>query len=497
MMKRAIFVGFVAIACSRTTATTSNAGGAAPESADSALFAPNLKMSDLPVQMQAPTEGAFTQEIDHPYEPTASLGTFQQRYWYSTEFASGPDAPVIFNFCGEAPCDPWYVMTYGDIAKSLGASVVTLEHRYYGPSIPTADESLPNMKYLTIHNALEDAAAFERWAKVNLPLSGKWIAAGGSYSGMLSSFYRLTHPELVVGAWASSSPIHTVTAFPGYDANQATTMGPTCTLLIQQAEAAAEAAFADPNQCATVATELFGWSGACQYYAATDFSDQIGYIVDGAGQYGYESGLCTALQQEKLQPLQGFLDYLNPPLADGGDDSNQPSSQPTAAPSVAAKPSRAFPALSLLKKPDGEQQDFAGNEWSYQVCTEVGFFQIANSDRNVSVMPDNVNEAYYESWCQGTVGALPNVDQTNQTYYNAILAGQATNIFFVTGSQDPWSSLSFMDPSAVPAGDFGYNVANGSHCEDMNNLDPGQKLGVFKAHKMLHDLMVTWLDEAD
>ena len=63
------------------------------------------------------------------------------------------------------------------------------------------------MKYLTIHNALEDAAAFEDFARAKLPLTGKWIAVGGSYPGMLAAFYREKHPELVVGAWASSAPV--------------------------------------------------------------------------------------------------------------------------------------------------------------------------------------------------------------------------------------------------------------------------------------------------
>jgi pimeloyl-ACP methyl ester carboxylesterase len=207
----------------------SNSSAAAVDARRAAL-SPALTLADLPVQMDAPIAGTFTQDIDHPTSGTDTVGTFTQRYWYSTEFASGPDAPVIYTICGEAECDPWYVQEPADVAASLGASVVTLEHRYYGPSQPFADESKAHMKYLTIHNALEDLASFQRWAQQNLPLTGKWIAVGGSYSGALAAFYRETHPELVVGAWASSSPVNIQLAFAGYDQNAAQTLGPTCTL---------------------------------------------------------------------------------------------------------------------------------------------------------------------------------------------------------------------------------------------------------------------------
>src|SRR5262249_8093498 len=149
-----------------------------------------------------PIAGWFAQEIDHPAMASSSLGTFWQRYWFSTQFAHGADSPVLFYLCGEAPCDPWYATTMADAAKALGAAVVVLEHRYYGLSVPYPLLTLEHMQYLTIHNALEDAAAFEMFAKANLPLKGKWIAVGGSYPGMLAAFYREKHPEQVVGAWA-------------------------------------------------------------------------------------------------------------------------------------------------------------------------------------------------------------------------------------------------------------------------------------------------------
>src|SRR5450432_697948 len=112
--------------------------------------------SNLPVSMNYPLAGWFTQAVDHPADgSTSTLGTFPQCYWYSTQFATKVDSPVIFYFCGEAPCDPWYATTMADEAMALHASVVVLEHRYYGQSLPYSDFTFEHMKYLTIHNALE------------------------------------------------------------------------------------------------------------------------------------------------------------------------------------------------------------------------------------------------------------------------------------------------------------------------------------------------------
>src|SRR5512143_1057871 len=58
--------------------------------------ADSIHAADLPVAMAPPTAGTFVQAIDHPRDGSASPGTFAQRYWLSTEFAKGADAPVLF-----------------------------------------------------------------------------------------------------------------------------------------------------------------------------------------------------------------------------------------------------------------------------------------------------------------------------------------------------------------------------------------------------------------
>jgi pimeloyl-ACP methyl ester carboxylesterase len=442
-------------------------------------------ITNLPVSMNPPTAGTFMQEIDHPRQAGPSIGQFAQRFWYSTQFAKSADAPVIFYFCGEAPCDPWYATTMADAAYALNAAVVVLEHRYYGASLPYPDLTLDHMKYLTIHNALEDAAAFETWAKANLPLSGKWIAVGGSYPGMLAAFYREKHPELVVGAWASSAPVNVELSFAGYDAIASNALGPTCTLLWQQVLSYASAQYDNATTRDSFSMMVFGSPAPA---AKADFMNWFSFYAEGAAQYGKQRKLCAALEQEQANPIDGFMGYLYPPLA------NDPPPGSPAGPTVPGGPSGPVPRgeiVSSLAAP-AQLTSFSGSEWFYQVCTEVGFYQIHNFDRTHSVMSDLITEQYWSDQCQQWVGTAPAIAATRSEFLDPLTRGEVSNVYFVNGSLDPWSSLSFTDSSA-PAGLTTLVVATGSHCEDLQNLTTDMVLGVFKAHKQFHDLARTWL----
>ena len=445
-------------------------------------------ITNLPVLMNPPIAGTFTQQIDHPRQGTSTLGTFQQRYWYSTQFAKGnANAPVLFYFCGEAPCDPWYATTMADAAMALNASVVVLEHRYYGTSMPFPDETRDHMKYLTIHNALEDGATFERWAKTNLPLAGKWIAVGGSYPGMLAAFYREKHPDLVVGAWASSAPVNDQLSFYGYDAIAANALGPTCTLLFQQVLDKASTAYDDPTQRDAFSQEVFHYPASQLASSKADFLNLVSYYAETSAQYGMTRQLCAALEQEQDDPVLGFSEYLYPPVVTDG--SPQPATPP--APGQAGPPVRQGAIIPRLTHPQA-LDNFQGAEWFYQVCTELGFYQVHNNNRTQSVMSDLITEQYWADQCKQWVDATPDIAGTRSEYVDALDRGDVSNVLFVNGSLDPWSSLSYTDASA-PAGLTTFVVATGSHCEDLQELQPDSILGVFKAHKLFHDLALQWL----
>lgn len=155
-----------------------------------------------------PTPGTYQQSIDH--FGALPGGAFSQRYWVDSQYASqSADAPVLYHICGEGDAEQGYFLDDNALAwaKTLGAHVVFLEHRYYGQSLPFGDLSTDHLKYLTLDNVIEDLAAFQKWMAATQGWKGKWITLGGSYSGTLSAIYRQKHPELAAGALASSAPM--------------------------------------------------------------------------------------------------------------------------------------------------------------------------------------------------------------------------------------------------------------------------------------------------
>ena len=56
-------------------------------------------------------------------------------------------------------------------AEHLGAMAVSLEHRYFGESLPFGDESfvVENLKYLSLDNVMADAVSFIAMLRGKLP----------------------------------------------------------------------------------------------------------------------------------------------------------------------------------------------------------------------------------------------------------------------------------------------------------------------------------------
>eukprot|EP01052_Picozoa_sp_SAG31_P048841 SAG31_NODE_10410_length_1141_cov_1.389635_1_plen_212_part_00 len=94
------------------------------------------------------------------------------------------------------------------LAPKLGALLVFAEHRYEGESFPKL-VGMPNcMAHCTSAEALADYAMLIGQIKQELDCSSSPVVAfGGSYGGMLSSWFRIKYPNVVDGAIAASAPI--------------------------------------------------------------------------------------------------------------------------------------------------------------------------------------------------------------------------------------------------------------------------------------------------
>jgi lysosomal Pro-X carboxypeptidase len=87
-------------------------------------------------------------------------------------------------------------------APLTGAMVIFAEHRYYGTSFPSKATGSDNpYLYLSVEQALADYAYLIEYLIKNkyFPATSPVITFGGSYGGMLASWFRQKYPHLTAG----------------------------------------------------------------------------------------------------------------------------------------------------------------------------------------------------------------------------------------------------------------------------------------------------------
>nr|XP_016457960.1 PREDICTED: lysosomal Pro-X carboxypeptidase-like isoform X2 [Nicotiana tabacum] len=154
----------------------------------------------------------FPQILDHFTFLPKSSKVFKQKYLINDNYwkQGGP----IFVYTGNEGNIDWFAANTGfmlDIAPKFHALLVFIEHRFYGDSMPFGKKSYKSPKtlgYLNSQQALADYAVLIRSLKQNLSSeSSPVVVFGGSYGGMLASWFRLKYPHIAIGAVASSAPI--------------------------------------------------------------------------------------------------------------------------------------------------------------------------------------------------------------------------------------------------------------------------------------------------
>ncbi|XP_066372291.1 uncharacterized protein [Miscanthus floridulus] len=160
------------------------------------------------------TEHYFPQELDHfTFTPNAST-VFYQKYLVNDTFwrrpRGGSTGPLFVYTGGEIGIERIAINAgfMFDIAPKFGALLVFIEHRFYGESLPFGNNSVEALGYLTSTQALADFAILITSLKQNLSAeTAPVVVFGGSYGGMLASWFRLKYPHVTIGALASSAPI--------------------------------------------------------------------------------------------------------------------------------------------------------------------------------------------------------------------------------------------------------------------------------------------------
>jgi pimeloyl-ACP methyl ester carboxylesterase len=222
--------------------------------------------------------------------------TFRQRYFVFDKHRSnstGNDVALLY-ICGEAMCSGTPQNYAIDYARELGASLLTLEHRYYGKSVPVPTLSTQNLRHLTTQQALADLAYFIQFygkhAKLHKP---KWIIIGCSYAGALSAWFRLKYPHLVVGALSSSGVVNAILNFWEFDDQIRISTGPKCSAQLRRVTNIMERQFEKGNK--QLVKQLFN----AQDLEDDDFWFLVADAAAESIQYGFHDEVCDPMLQHE------------------------------------------------------------------------------------------------------------------------------------------------------------------------------------------------------
>lgn len=421
-------------------------------------------------------QDTFNQKIDHKNQNDTR--TFQQRYFVSTQYAKNQNAPVFYYICGEAECrgiSP--SQSFVQEAKKYNAYIVAIEHRYYGKSQPFTELTVENLQYLNTDEVMADLANFQMYMMEKNNWHGPWIVLGGSYAGALAAYYRLTYPQLVVGALASSAPVEAKLEFTEYDANTTIVAGSECREAIRETTRYVESMLDNPLEMLRI-KKLFHVedmeSNIAMLFLLSEFATE-------AIQYGQKESFCNALLSapNKLEGFaKGALQIVN----------------------YLGLSALSFIAEGAISTKASDYSSGIGvRQWFWQTCTEYGYFYTANPNPELSTRSRLVDLDYFLNDCKVLFGIKNSVDteKLNQKYYYQLLDlnrnPQASQIFFTNGSEDPWQYLSISSERGNTTNPlFSYmTIPGGAHCDDLRITTNSN---VQKAQQKFDSLLNGWFN---
>jgi hypothetical protein len=384
--------------------------------------------------------------------------TFAQRYYVVSDYWAAPNGPFILYIAGEGPQDgPGGVDDEITVlAKQNKAAILTLEHRFFGQSLPFTELTTANLRYLNVEQELEDLAYFAKYyqALINKQYSktsrNLLLAVGGSYAGMIASHLRYRHPDIIDGAWSSSGVVNAVYNFTDFDLQVAVALGQKCAQIVRRASDEIEVMLAGGTESNQRVKALFNATGMSD--------DDLMWMLSDAEtlppQYGMRSRLCDPLEaafDAGKDIVQAYADVCNgffyPAFCSG-----------------------AGPYLygdALMLETSATTPYAAQRAWWWFVCNELAYAQTYPGP--LGIRSPRITLEWHGRKCDTVFGK--GVWPPNTVAFNNLYGGahpKATNVFYINSSQDPWrwagvlKTLSASQPAYIMTG------TEVGHCRDLH-----------------------------
>nr|XP_043610462.1 lysosomal Pro-X carboxypeptidase [Erigeron canadensis] len=411
----------------------------------------------------------YNQTLDHFNYKPESYATFRQRYIINSKWWGGAKkkAPIFVYLGAEGPIDGdiGALGLLPDIAPRFKALVVYLEHRFYGESNPFGSNGDPSsikameesVRNKTIRGYFNSAQALADYAELLSHIRKELcahdspvIVVGGSYGGMLASWFRLKYPHIALGALASSAPIlyfDTITPQDGYysivtkDFKEASEK---CYHTIRKSWDEIDRVASIPNGLAILSQKFKTCS---PIRTSFELKDYLEMIYAGAAQYNAPPTYPTTQICQAIDGANNATNILDRVFA-----------------GVVAYQGDG-PCYNLTSR---VSQTSIG--WRWQACSEM--VMPIGITSNISMFQ---SEPYEEKLviddCVNRYGVRPRPHWAT-TYYGGYdirlaLNKFGSNIIFSNGLRDPYSSGGVLEDISDTI--LAVKATNGSHCLDLLN----------------------------
>ncbi|GMF11283.1 unnamed protein product [Phytophthora lilii] len=439
-------------------------------------------------------ERFFTQTLDH-FDVGAP--TYQQRYFVCDgHFRPGG---VMFFYVGNEADVELYLNHTGlmwENAAEFGAMLVFAEHRYFGKSVPFGKDVTKHMHYLSTEQALADYAVLITYLKEELKRDIPVIGFGGSYGGMLGSWFRMKYPHIIDGVIAGSAPI---LSFLGdevpldkgsferivtFDASEEAGSAPNCAPNIRRTWPAMKKLGKTPQGRQQLKNALSLCSSV-----KVDSETDVDAVMDWAksafdymamGNYPYPSSyIMNGVSVLPAYPVRVACSYVAEDFAADDDVSLLTAFSKSLGVYYNSTQDQDCYELSASSNESALDSDF----WDYIFCSEI--YQPQNVDGvNDMFWPVPWNFTADNENCKSEWGIAIRPLWATTQYGGRKALKAASNIVFSNGNYDPWSGTGVLQNYSESV--VALSVEGGAHHLDLmfsNKLDTPSVLAVREAEK--------------
>ncbi|KAK2607522.1 hypothetical protein N8I77_006188 [Diaporthe amygdali] len=410
--------------------------------------------------------------------------TFQNRYWFNAAFYQ-QGGPVFWFDSGEQnaqPLVPYFLNEVAgpsavmSLARRFNGLALLVEHRYYGgveegsypyPINGTTGELLDpsGYRYLSTEQALEDTVYFANHFEASTGMNGTffpdktpWVWLGGSYPGIRGAQLRVRNPETFYATWASSPPTEAAVDMWTYYAQAERSMTRNCSADFTEITRFVDSVLANGTQ--SEVTSLKRQLLTAVQASPSNLNPAVSAEdVEGLDNASVGSLLLTPLNfyqyfgfQRSVLPFCDVLETQNRTNVSTTDNGGTARSiAPASGLALEYSISTAWNAflvalvelnydeIDSVSSPDPVQ----GYSWTYQYCSEYGYYQRGNRDNEHTIESQFISLDYFQDNCNSVFPGLlppsPNVEASNK--YGGWLM-QPSNTMMTGGQYDPWRALS-------------------------------------------------------